>query len=191
MSIRNVEASCAIVISLSLVLLLDASFITIQEVDFKTNEDYAKIFITLRNGTGHLRGNTMVDIDALIYQNVSDGLLVRMELGSKIGSDYVPMLDSRVDLCGLNSLSTDDLLMDMMVTEMGKHGNMSISCPFYSGNYVVRNFHIDTENMLIKLAPPGQYRVAIDVKHKIKEREIAIPIFDIEFFATIVSDLNY
>nr|ABF18166.1 putative 17.3 kDa secreted salivary protein [Aedes aegypti] len=175
MSIRNVEASCAIVLSLSFVLLLDATFITIREVDFKTNDDYAKIFITLRNGTGHLRGNTMVDIDAIIYQNVSDGLLVRLHLKTKMRTKYVVMFESSVDVCSLDNAETDDLLINMMVSEMEKHGN-----------YMVRNFHIDTKNKLIKFAPPGEHSVAIDLRHKAKEGAIAIPVFDMEFFASIV-----
>ncbi|XP_021710677.1 uncharacterized protein LOC110679636 isoform X2 [Aedes aegypti] len=165
---------------------LDATFITIREVDFKTNDDYAKIFITLRNGTGHLRGNTMVDIDAIIYQNVSDGLLVRLHLKTKMRTKYVVMFESSVDVCSLDNAETDDLLINMMVSEMEKHGNMSISCPFNSGNYMVRNFHIDTKNKLIKFAPPGEHSVAIDLRHKAKEGAIAIPVFDMEFFASIV-----
>ncbi|XP_065090900.1 uncharacterized protein LOC135711858 [Ochlerotatus camptorhynchus] len=185
MTAHSLKASSIALLSLSFALLIDATFITIREVDFKNNADYAKVFIVLRNGTDQLRGNTMVDIDALVFQNISDGLQVRIDLASKIGADYVTMLDSSVDVCSLNTSATDGMLMELMVSEMNKYGNISISCPFNSGNYMARNFHIDTDNMLIKFAPPGDYRVGIDVKHKTDGSSIAIPIFDMEFYATI------
>lgn len=74
----------------------------------------------------------MIDIDALVYQNISDGLQVRVDLASKIGADYVTMLDSSVDVCSLDTSATDDMLMELMVSEMNKYGNISISCPFNS-----------------------------------------------------------
>ncbi|KAL1376104.1 hypothetical protein pipiens_004514 [Culex pipiens pipiens] len=54
--------------------------IAIREVHFENNADYAKVFITLRNGTGSSSSSTVVDIDALIYQNISSGLQLRMDL---------------------------------------------------------------------------------------------------------------
>ncbi|XP_062535196.1 uncharacterized protein LOC134204395 [Armigeres subalbatus] len=167
---------------------LNASFVTIQEVHFKNNADYAKVFVHLHNGTDQLRGNTLLDIDALIFQNVSDGLVLRMDLSSKVGADHIVILNSSIDLCNSNESQSFDQLTYLIAQEIEKYGNLSFSCPFHSGNYMVRNFHIDTENVLIKFAPPGEYRIVIDIKYKAETSTMAIPIFDIELYATIVQD---
>lgn len=86
----------------------------------------------------------MVDIDAIIYQNVSDGLLVRLHLKTKMRTKYVVMFESSVDVCSLDNAETDDLLINMMVSEMEKHGNMSISCPFNSVATPPKHFKSET-----------------------------------------------
>ncbi|XP_039434449.2 uncharacterized protein LOC120416699 [Culex pipiens pallens] len=161
--------------------------IAIREVHFENNADYAKVFITLRNGTGgSSRSSTVVDIDALIYQNISSGLQLRMDLAAReAGSDhqYLTLLESTVDVCARDS--SDDLLVSMMMDGMNQYRNLTIECPFETGNYAVRNFHIDTNNTLIRLAPPGEYRVGIDVKHQAENRSVLVPVFGIEFYANI------
>lgn len=78
----------------------------------------------------------MVDIDALIYQNISSGLQLRMDLAAReAGSDhqYLTLLESTVDVCTRDSSDDrqqQDLLVSMMMDEMNKYGNLTIECPF-------------------------------------------------------------
>ncbi|XP_058833565.1 uncharacterized protein LOC131691295 [Topomyia yanbarensis] len=168
-------------------LLVSARDILIREVDYKSNADYVKVFIKIRNGTDKVR-SSVVDIDALWQRDVTDGVLVHLDLASKMGAEYRTLLSSTVDVCSLNVSKSTDPLMRLLVGEMNKYGNMTVDCPLHSGNYVVRNFRINRENMLIKMAPPGEYRVGIDVKHKMEQSKPAVPIFDIEFYANVVAD---
>ncbi|XP_058461557.1 uncharacterized protein LOC131436707 [Malaya genurostris] len=167
--------------------LLDATDILIREVGCNSNADYVKVFIKIHNGTDKVRSSA-VDIDATVFQDVPDNVLVSLDLASKMGNEYRTLLSSTVDMCSLNVSKSNDPLMRLLVSEMNKYGNLTVDCPLHSGNYVVRNFRINRENLLIKMAPPGQYRVGIDVKHKKVPSNPAIPIFDIEFYADLIAN---
>ncbi|XP_053689494.1 uncharacterized protein LOC128738418 isoform X2 [Sabethes cyaneus] len=166
---------------------LNAVEIMVHKVDFKSNPDYMKVFIKIRNGTDSQR-STVVDIDSQIFRDITSGVHVRLDVASKMGNEYRSLVNKDIDVCKLNASRSEDPLMRLLVGEIRKYGNMSVDCPLLTGNYVVRNFRVNRENMLIKLAPSGEYRLGIDVKHKVEQNKPAVPVFDLEFYATLVGD---
>ncbi|XP_055530644.1 uncharacterized protein LOC129721753 [Wyeomyia smithii] len=178
---------CFVATSLFCALLINALEIVVHKVEHKSNPDYTKVFIKIRNATENQR-NTVIDIDSEMYRDITDGVHVRVDLASKMGNEYRALVSKDVDLCKLNASRSDDPLLRLLVGELKKYGNMSVDCPLHSGKYVVRNFRVNRENMLIKLAPPGEYRLGIDVRHKMEQNKPAVPVFDLELYATLEGD---
>ncbi|XP_055614485.1 uncharacterized protein LOC129760835 [Uranotaenia lowii] len=127
-------------------------------------------------------------MDTNIRKGISEGMQVQIELASKVGNEYIVMHSTKIDICGHKENLMADPLYSMLIVEMTKYGNMSIDCPIEKGNYFVRGFHADDENMMVKMAPYGDYRMDVDLKHLEKGSKEPTPVFDMKMYATFMAE---
>uniref|UniRef100_A0A182PEJ5 MD-2-related lipid-recognition domain-containing protein n=1 Tax=Anopheles epiroticus TaxID=199890 RepID=A0A182PEJ5_9DIPT len=154
--------------------------IMITKVDYVSNADYLTMKVQVHNET---EGST-VDVDGNLYMDVSQGVFVNIDLDSKMDGQYMTMIGTSKELC-----STDDVGMDPVVPllneELEKFGNLTFNCPFQKGYYRIRRFRMSDDHMLVKMVPPGQYIVKMDLQHQQPNATDKNPVFKLSFYFEI------
>uniref|UniRef100_A0A182N310 MD-2-related lipid-recognition domain-containing protein n=1 Tax=Anopheles dirus TaxID=7168 RepID=A0A182N310_9DIPT len=154
--------------------------IMITKVDYVSNPDYLTMSVQINNET---EGST-VDVDGNLFLDVVQGVFVNIDLDSKMEGEYMTMIGTSKELC-----STDEAGMDPVVPllneELEKFGNLSFNCPYHKGFYRMRRFRMSNDHMLVKMVPPGEYIVKMDLQHKQPNATDKVQVFKLSFYFEI------
>ncbi|XP_055621915.1 uncharacterized protein LOC129765537 [Toxorhynchites rutilus septentrionalis] len=158
-----------------------------HEISFSSNNDYIKAFITIQNGTFKSHHSTTVNVDLMVYQNVTSGMVVAVSLDFKTDGGYQRLVSTEIDFCAPGVSYADDPMLSILIETVKLYGNITITCPFFAEYYVLKEYPLDANKNIINLAPPGNFRVGVAAKHRVSRRK-AIPVFNAIMDISIVAD---
>uniref|UniRef100_A0A182RKD5 MD-2-related lipid-recognition domain-containing protein n=2 Tax=Anopheles funestus TaxID=62324 RepID=A0A182RKD5_ANOFN len=154
--------------------------IMITKVDYLSNPDYLTMQVQINNET---EGST-VDVDGSLFMDVEQGVFVNIELDSKMDGEYMTMIGTNKELCNTEEAGMDPVV-PLLNEELEKFGNLSFNCPFDKGYYRVRQFRMSNDHMLVKMVPPGEYIVKMDLQHQQPNATDKVQVFKLSFFFEI------
>uniref|UniRef100_A0A2M3Z6Q2 Uncharacterized protein n=1 Tax=Anopheles braziliensis TaxID=58242 RepID=A0A2M3Z6Q2_9DIPT len=172
--------SWVLTVSLLAYSWLISAKIMITKVDHESDPDYLTMKVHINNET---QGST-VDVDGTLFLDVTQGIFVNIELDSKMDGEYMTMIGTSKEMCATDEGGLDPVV-PMLNEEMEKYGNMSFSCPYNQGYYILRRFHMSDDHMLVKMVPPGDYIFKMNLKHQRENETAKLQVFKLEFYFTI------
>uniref|UniRef100_A0A182ISQ5 MD-2-related lipid-recognition domain-containing protein n=1 Tax=Anopheles atroparvus TaxID=41427 RepID=A0A182ISQ5_ANOAO len=164
---------------LTLLCMISAK-IMITKVDYESNPNYLAMMVQVHNET---EGST-VDVDCSLYLDVHQGISVNIDLDSKMDGEYMTMIGTSKELCSKEEGGIDPVV-PLLNEELEKFGNLSLGCPYYKGSYRIRRFRMSDDHMLVKMVPPGEYIVKLDLKHQQENDTQKVQVFKLSFFYEI------
>ncbi|XP_040169052.1 uncharacterized protein LOC120903596 [Anopheles arabiensis] len=170
--------ACAII--LVAFVCMNSAKIMITKVDYVSNADYLTMQVRVNNET---EGST-VDVDGNLFLDVSQGVSVAIDLDSKMDGEYMTMIGTTKELCSAEDTGMDPVV-PLLNDELQKFGNLSFNCPFQKGYYRVRRFRMSDDHMLVKMVPPGEYIVKMDLQHQQPNATDKNPVFKLSFYFEI------
>ncbi|XP_050094631.1 uncharacterized protein LOC126577217 [Anopheles aquasalis] len=169
-----------LIVSLLAYSWLISAKIMITKVDYESDPTYLKMRVQINNET---QGST-VDVDGFLFFDVNQGIFVNIELDSKMDGEYMTMIGTSKEMCVTDEGGLDPVV-PMLNEEMDKYGNMSFSCPYLQGSYMLRRFHMSDDHMLVKMVPPGDYICKMNLQHQPENDTMKVQVFKLDFYFTI------
>uniref|UniRef100_A0A182QRQ5 MD-2-related lipid-recognition domain-containing protein n=1 Tax=Anopheles farauti TaxID=69004 RepID=A0A182QRQ5_9DIPT len=154
--------------------------IMITQVDYVSNPDYLTMKVQINNET---EGST-VDVDGNLYLDVEQGVFVNIDLDSKMDGEYMTMIGTSKELCNKDEAGMDPVV-PLLNDELEKFGNLSFNCPYKKGFYRMQRFRMANDHMLVKMVPPGEYIVKMDLQHQRPNATTKVQVFKLSFFFEI------
>ncbi|XP_058124812.1 uncharacterized protein LOC131285414 [Anopheles ziemanni] len=165
--------------TLALSCLISAK-IMITKVDYESNPNYLTMKVQVHNET---EGST-VDVDGTLFLDVYQGIHVTIDLDSKMDGEYMTMIGTSKELCSKEDNGIDPVV-PLLNEELEKFGNLTFGCPYYKGYYRMRRFRMSDDHMLVKMVPPGQYVVKMNLKHQQENDTKMVQVYKLSFFFEI------
>ncbi|KFB46766.1 hypothetical protein ZHAS_00014768 [Anopheles sinensis] len=168
-----------VIATLALSCLISAK-ILISKVDYESNPNYLTMNVQVHNET---EGST-VDVDGMLYVDVYQGIHINIDIDSKMDGEYMTMIGTSKELCSKEESGIDPVV-PLLNEELEKFGNLSFGCPYYKGLYRMRRFRMSNDHMLVKMVPPGEYVLKMDLKHQQENDTKMAHVYKLSFFFEI------